>query len=292
MIDKEIFKKVRKIEIITGRLVNDIFAGEYHSIFKGQGMEFLEVREYTIGDDIRSVDWNVSARMGSLYVKKHVEERELTVMLLIDMSSSSKFGTVNNLKSEIAVEISALLAFSAIKNNDKVGVIIFTDKIEKYIPPKKGRTHILRIIREILSFEPEHSQTDLNIALDYLNKVIKRKAIAFILSDFISPDFSKSLAISNKKHDVIALTLNDPREKEIKKSGFLFLEDAETGQQIIIETSNSLFRDKFKSQIQNSLELRQKLFNSINLDHIEIYTDKSYITSLVAFFKKRMKKFR
>ena len=292
MISKEILKKVRKIEIITSRLVNDIFAGEYHSIFKGQGMEFSEVREYILGDDIRTIDWNVSARMGSLYVKKFMEERELTVMLLIDMSSSSKFGTVNNMKSEIAVEISALLAFSAIKNNDKVGVIIFTDKIEKYIPPKKGRTHILRIIREILSFEPEHYQTDLNIALDYLNKVMKRKAIVFILSDFISPDYSKSLAISNKKHDVIALTLNDPREKEIRKSGFLYLEDAETGEQAIIETSNPLFQKKFKSETETRFNKRKTLFNSINLDHIEIFTDKSYVTSLVSFFKERMKKFR
>ncbi len=292
MIDTEILKKVRKIEIITSRLVNDIFAGEYHSIFKGQGMEFSEVREYILGDDIRTIDWNVSARMGSLYVKKFMEERELTVMLLIDMSSSSKFGTVNNLKSEIAVEISALLAFSAIKNNDKVGVIIFTDKIEKYIPPKKGRTHILRIISEILSFEPEHYQTDLNIALNYLNKVIKRKAIVFILSDFISPDYSKSLAISNKKHDVIALTLNDPREQEIKKSGFLYLEDAETAEQVIVETANPIFQKKFKSETAEKFNNRKALFNSINLDHIEIFTDKSYITSLVGFFKERMKKFR
>jgi uncharacterized protein (DUF58 family) len=292
MIDSEILKKVRKIEIITGRLVNDIFAGEYHSIFKGQGMEFLEVRDYILGDDIRSIDWNVSARMGSLYVKKHVEERELTVMLLIDMSSSSKFGTVNNLKSDIAAEISALLAFSAIKNNDKVGVIIFTDKIEKYIPPKKGRKHILRIIREILSFEPEHNQTNLNVALEYLNKVIKRKAIVFVLSDFISPDFSKSMAIANKKHDLIALTLNDPREKQINKSGYLYLEDSESGEEVIIESSNPLFQEKFKSDNENKTTERNKLFSSINLDHIDITTDQSYISSLVAFFKERVKKFR
>ncbi|MBU1077757.1 MAG: DUF58 domain-containing protein [Spirochaetes bacterium] len=292
MISNEILKKVKKIEIITSRLVNDIFAGEYHSIFKGQGMEFSEVRDYTIGDDIRTIDWNVSARMGSLYVKKYVEERELTVILLIDMSSSSKFGTVNSMKSEIAAEISALLAFSAIKNNDKVGVIIFTDKIEKYIPPKKGRMHTLRIIREILSFEPEHTNTDLNIALDYLNKVIKRKAIVFILSDFISPDYSRSLATSNKRHDVIALSLTDPKEKEIGQSGFLYLEDAETGEELIVETSNPLFRKKFASETQKKSMERIKMFNSINLDHIEILTDRSYITSLVSFFKERMKKLR
>ncbi len=290
MISNEILKKVRKIEIITSRLVNDIFAGEYHSIFKGQGMEFSEVREYTMGDDIRTIDWNVSARMGSLFVKKFQEERELTVMLLIDMSSSSKFGTVNNLKSEIAAEISALLAFSAIKNNDKVGIIIFTDKIEKYIPPKKGRTHILRIIREIISFEPEHTSTDINIALNYLNKVIKRKAIVFILSDFISPDYSRALATTNKKHDVIALTLTDPKEKEISQSGFLYLEDAETGKEIIVETSHPLFQKEFKTRSEKDYIERKKLFNSINLDNIEILTGQSYVTSLVSFFKKRMKK--
>ncbi len=292
MISNEILKKVRKIEIITSRLVNDIFAGEYHSIFKGQGMEFSEVREYSIGDDIRSIDWNVSARMGSLYVKKFVEERELTLMLLIDMSSSSKFGTVNNLKSEISAEISALLAFSAIKNNDKVGVIIFTDKIEKFIPPKKGKTHILRIIREILSFEPEHTQTDLNVALNYLNKVINRKAIVFVLSDFISPDYSKSIATTNKKHDVIALTLTDPKEKEIGKSGFLYLEDAETGEEVILETADPVFQKNFKLETEKKDMERKKLFNSINLDNIEIITGKSYVTSLVGFFKERIKKFR
>lgn len=292
MISNEILKKVRKIEIITSRLVNDIFAGEYHSIFKGQGMEFSEVREYALGDDIRTIDWNVSARMGSLYVKKYVEERELTVMLLIDMSSSSKFGTVKSMKSEIAAEISALLAFSAIKNNDKVGVIIFTDKIEKYIPPKKGRSHILRIIREILLFEPEHTQTDLNVALDYLNSVIKRKAIVFILSDFISPDYTQSIAITNKKHDVIALSLTDPKEKEINHSGFLYLEDAETGEEMILETANPVFQKKFKNLSDKEEIERKKFFNSINLDHIEIVTDRSYIKSLVAFFKERLQKFR
>lgn len=289
MISKEILKKVRKIEIVTRRLVNDVFAGEYHSIFKGRGMEFSEVREYSLGDDIRTIDWNVSARMGNLYVKKFVEERELTVVLLIDMSSSSKFGTINNLKSDISAEISALLAFSAIKNNDKVGLLIFTDKIEKYIPPKKGRMHILRIIREIISFKPEHNRTDINVALDYLNKVLKRKSIVFLLSDFISPDYSKSIAITNKRHDVIALKLTDPKEKEIGKTGFLYLEDAETGEEIVVETANPLFQKKFKTITDKEMITRKKLFNSINLDNIEINTEKSYITSLVSFFRRRMR---
>lgn len=291
MISQEILKKVKKIEIITRRIVNDIFAGEYHSIFKGQGMEFLEVREYSLGDDIRTIDWNVSARMGNLYVKRYVEERELTVMLLIDMSSSSKFGTVQNLKSELAAEISAVLAFSAIKNNDKVGIIIFTDKIEKYIPPKKGKTHILRIIREIVSFNPEHTKTDINIALNYLNRVIKRKSIVFILSDFISPDFSKTISITNKKHDVTAITLLDPKEKELKNTGFVYLEDAETGEEIWVDSNDLLFQKKFQNESNSIFNQRKKLFNSINLDSIDINTDKSYITSLISFFKQRMKRY-
>ncbi len=292
MTTNEILKKVRKIELITNRRVNDVFAGEYHSIFKGQGIEFSEVREYNIGDDIRTIDWNVSARMGSLFVKKFIEERELTVMLLIDMSSSSKFGTTDELKSEIAAEISALLAFSAIKNNDKVGMIIFTDKIEKYIPPKKGRSHTLRMIREILSFQPEHSNTDLNVALEYLNKVIKRKAIVFLISDFISPDYSKSIAIANKRHDLVALTLSDPKEKSLTGSGFLYLEDAETGEEEIVEIDNPVFQKKFKSTVEKNYMNRKKLFQSINLDNVEINTGGSYIKPLIAFFRERMKRIR
>ncbi|MDD5066061.1 MAG: DUF58 domain-containing protein [bacterium] len=292
MLSKEIFKKVRKIEIVTSRLVNDIFAGEYHSIFKGHGMEFLEVREYSLGDDVRTIDWNVSARTGNLHVKKFTEERELSVMLMIDMSSSSRFGTVNNLKSDIAAELSALIAFSAIKNNDKVGLIIFTEKIEKFIPPKKGKSHILRIIWEILSFEPEHNRTDLDSALHFVNSVLKRKSIVFLLSDFISPDYSKSLAITNKRHDVIALTMTDPRDNQINPAGFLYLEDSETGEEVIVETTDPLFQKKFQNQGQKELLNRKRLFNSINLDSIEINTDKPYTNSLVNFFKTRMKRFR
>ncbi len=292
MVPQEVFKKVRKIEIITRRLVQDVFAGEYHSTFKGQGMEFSEVREYTIGDDIRMIDWNVTARMGTPYVKKFIEERELTVMLLLDMSASSRFGTKNQLKSEIAAEISALLAFSAIKNNDKVGMIIFTDKIEKYIPPKKGRTHILRLIREILYFKPEHNRTDLNVALDYLNKVTKRRAIVFLISDFVSPDFTKTISITNKKHDLIAITLTDPREKEIPASGYIFLEDAETGEELIIESTNPLFQRNFKQLAEKEFMSRKRFFQSINLDDIEITTDESYVKPLIAFFRMRERRYR
>ncbi len=292
MVPQEIFKKVKKIEIITRRLVQDVFAGEYHSIFKGQGMEFSEVREYTIGDDIRMIDWNVTARMGTPYVKKFIEERELTVMLLLDMSASSRFGTRNQLKSEIAAEISALLAFSAIKNNDKVGMIIFTDKIEKYIPPKKGRSHILRLIREILYFKPEHNRTNLNVALDYLNKVTKRRSIVFLISDFVSPDFTKTISITNKKHDLIAITLTDPREKEMPAAGYIFLEDAETGEEIIVESTNPIFQKSFKKLTEKEFLSREKFFQSISLDEIEITTGQSYVKPLIAFFRMREKRYR
>lgn len=292
MISKEILKKVRKIEIVTRRLVNDIFAGEYHSLFKGRGMEFSEVREYSPGDDIRTVDWNVSARMGTLYVKKYIEERELTVMLVIDMSSSGVFGTVNCLKSEIAAELSALLAFSAIKNNDKVGLLIFTDRVEKYIPPKKGKAHILCIIREIITFRPGHNRTDISPCLDYLNRVLKRRSILFILSDFISPDYSRSLSIANQRHDVIALSLTDPREKEMPDSGFIYLEDAETGEEAIVPAESPFFRKKFALLGEKERTARKKFFQSIRLDHIEIPTDRPYVNSLERFFKARIKRTR
>jgi len=292
MLPQEIFKKVRKIEIITRKLVQDVFSGEYHSTFKGQGMEFSEVREYSIGDDIRMIDWNVTARMGSPYVKKFVEERELTVFILIDMSASSKFGTKTQLKSEIAAEISALLSFSAIKNNDKVGMIIFTNKIEKYIPPKKGRTHILRIIREIILFKPESKETDLNVALNYLNKITKRRAIVFLISDFISPDFYKAIAVTNKKHDLIAITLKDPREKSLPKAGFIFLEDAETSEELIIESFNPLFHKKFNEITNQKDKELEKIFNKMNIDYIKIDTEKPYINPLIAFFKMRERRAR
>jgi len=292
MLPQEIFKKVRKIEIITRKLVQDVFSGEYHSTFKGQGMEFSEVREYSIGDDIRMIDWNVTARMGSPYVKKFVEERELTVFILIDMSASSKFGTKTQLKSEIAAEISALLSFSAIKNNDKVGMIIFTNKIEKYIPPKKGRTHILRIIREILLFKPESKETNLNVALNYLNKITKRRAIVFLISDFIAPDFYKAIAVTNKKHDLIAITLKDPREKSFPKAGFIFLEDAETSEELIIESFNPLFHKKFNEITNQKDKELEKIFNKINIVYIKIDTEKPYINPLIAFFKMRERRAR
>lgn len=292
MIPTEILKKVEQIEIQTRGLVNDVFSGEYHSVFKGRGMEFSEVREYQYGDDIRTIDWNVSARIGHPYVKVFEEERELTVMLLIDVSSSGEFGTVERMKGEIAVEICALLAFSAIKNNDKVGLIIFTDKIEKYVPPKKGKQHVLRVLRELLYFEPEAKKTNISVALEYLSNVVRKRSIVFLISDFISEDFSRALKIVNKKHDVVAINITDPREKELPDVGFIELEDAENGEIITLDSTDSELRNLYYTYNQKQKEDRDRLFKSMNVDFIDISTDKSYIEPLIKFFRMRAKRFR
>ena len=248
MIPKEILKKVKRIEITTRGLVNDVFSGEYHSVFKGRGMEFSEVREYQIGDDIRTIDWNVTARMGHPFVKIFEEERELTVMLIVDVSSSGNFGTHSRMKGEIAIEICALLAFSAIKNNDKVGLIIFTDAIEKFIPPKKGKSHVLRVLRELLYHEPKGRQTDIGKTLEYLNRVTKRRSVVFLVSDFINTGYEKALQIANRRHDIVAITVTDPREMNMPDVGFIRLEDAETGEVVLVDTSYDMWRGKYSSQ--------------------------------------------
>jgi len=290
MIPKEILKKIRRIEIHTKKLVNDLFSGEYHSTFKGQGMEFEEVRQYVPGDDIRLIDWNVTARTGYPHIKKFKEERELSVVLMVDASSSGKFGTRNRFKSETAAELCALLAFSAIKNNDKVGLIIFTDQIEKYIPPQKGRPHVLRLIREILYFKPQRIKTDIAGALEYLNKVIKRKSVVFLISDFLSENFFKPLQIANNKHDVVAMKISDPRESEFSNIGLIELEDAETGEIFMIDTSSKQFRQEFSARASEDNDILKKEFRSINMDFINIRTDQSYIVPLINFFKMREKR--
>ncbi len=287
MIPKELLKKIRLIDIKTRKSVNDIFAGEYHSVFKGRGMEFSEVREYQFGDDIRSIDWNVTARMGSPYVKIFEEERELTVMLLVDVSSSGEFGTSNQLKREIALEICALLAFSADRNNDKVGLLMFTDRVERFIPPKKGKSHVLRILREILVFKPKQRKTDLNEALNYLNRVLNRKAIVFLASDFIDEGFEKPLAIAARKHDLIPIVVTDPREENMPSMGLVELEDAETGEIILVDTSDFFLQKEFTERVSESDVKRKKTFSSVGLDAIEVYTDKPYIEALERFFNKR-----
>lgn len=287
MIPKEILQNVKKIEISTRGLVNEIFSGEYHSAFKGLGMEFAEVREYQPGDDIRKIDWNVTARAGKAYIKSFDEERDLTVMLMVDISQSSQFGTAGRMKGEIAVELAAILAFSAIRNNDKVGLILFTDQVELYIPPRKGRTHVLRVIRELLYFKPQHSGTDIAGALEYLNRVTRRKVTCFIFSDFISDSFRKPLQIANKRHDMIALKITDPREHALPGIGLIEFEDAETGEMVMIDTSDAAFRRTFAGGTEQTDAEREQLFRQIGVDLISIDTDKSYVEPIVRFFRSR-----
>lgn len=290
MLTKELLKQVKQIEIRTRGVVNEVFSGEYHSVFKGRGMEFSEVREYTIGDDIRNIDWNVTARFGHPYVKIFEEERELTVMLLVDMSGSLSFGSVEKTKQKIAAELSAILAFSALKNNDKVGMILFTDRIEKFIPPKKGKTHALRIIREVLSFEPQGKETNIKTALEYFNHTIKKKAIVFLISDFMDAGYEKILKIVGRKHDLIGIVLQDQREKFLFNIGLAKFYDAETGEVRYLDTSDKQIKKEFDAYSKMMKEKRKSLFISSRLDSIEIETSQSYIKPLVDFFKQREKR--
>ncbi len=287
MLTKEILKQVRQIEIKTKGVVNQVFSGEYHSVFKGRGMEFSEVREYQFGDDIRNIDWNVTARFGHPFVKIFEEERELTVILMVDMSGSLIFGSVDRTKQQIAAEISAVLAFSALKNNDKVGLIMFTDKIEKFVPPRKGKKHVLRIIREVLSFEPEGRSTDLRTALEYMNNAIKRRSIVFLLSDFMDTGYDKILRVVGKRHDLIGMVLSDKREEEIPDVGLVKFMDAETGSERWIDTGDDKTRFLFAKLREREKQNRQTLFLSGRLDSIEIDTGGNYIKPLVQFFKMR-----
>jgi len=283
----ELIKKVRKIEIKTRGLSNNIFAGEYHSAFKGRGMTFAEVREYQFGDDIRSIDWNVTARFGHPYIKVFEEERELTVVLLIDVSGSREFGTVHQLKKNIFTEVAATLAFSTIQNNDKIGVIFFSDKIEKFIPPKKGKKHVLHIIRELIDFEPESEKTDIGGALRYFTNAIKKSSTAFIISDFIDKDFEKELIIANRKHDVVALQVYDIRETELPDVGMVKLKDAETGERIWVDTSNKRLRTTYKHAWGESQLALQKSFTKSGVDLVSMSTSEDYVRALMKLFKMR-----
>jgi uncharacterized protein (DUF58 family) len=283
----ELLKKVRKIEIRSRGLTRQIFAGEYHSAFRGRGMAFSEVREYQFGDDIRNIDWNVTARFGHPYVKIFEEERELTVMLLVDISRSGDFGTVASTKREMMTEIAAVLAYSVIANNDKVGLMLFSDRVEKYIPPKKGRAHMLRIIREMLSFEPEGSGTSLAEPLRYLTNVIRKRCTAFILSDFMAPPFVESLRIAAGKHDVVALSINDRREKEIPDVGFVKVNDPETGNESWIDTSSARIRKEYAKSWKRHEEITRSAFRSCGVDVVSISTGEDYIKPLISLFKHR-----
>jgi uncharacterized protein (DUF58 family) len=284
---KDILKKIRHLEIRTRSLVEAAFAGQYRSVFKGRGMNFEEVREYQAGDEVRSIDWNVTARMGHPYVKKFTEERELTVMLMVDVSASGDFGSVRLSKRELAAEVACLLAFSAIRNNDKVGLILFSDTVELFIPPRKGRSHTLRLIRDILYFEPKGKGTDPAAALNYLNKVLTRKAVVFLVSDFQAPDFSRELSISRRRHDLIALPIVDPREQALPDIGRVVLEDAETGEQIEVNTSDRAVQDAYRHLIERQ---RAELFRTLRrygIDSIELKTDEDYLPALRNFFRQR-----
>ena len=283
----ELLKKVRKIEIKTRGLSNQIFAGEYHSAFKGRGMAFSEVREYQYGDDIRNIDWNVTARFSHPYIKVFEEERELTVMLLIDLSDSKEFGTQKMLKREVMTELSAVLSFSAIQNNDKIGVIFFSDKIEKYIPPKKGRKHILRIIRELIDLRPESRKTNIAEALRYLTNVQKKRTTAFVISDFIDEGFADALKIANYKHDVIALQICDEREKELPDVGLIKFRDAETNRQIWLDTSDKKVRDQYRKTWLKEQQKQKETFTKSGVDYTQVCTDKDYVKPLLKLFKQR-----
>jgi uncharacterized protein (DUF58 family) len=287
MIPKEILRKVRRIEIRTNREVTDVLGGQYHSVFKGRGMEFEEVREYLPGDEVRSIDWNVTARFGHPYIKKFKEERELTVMLVVDVSASGHFGSGRQSKNELAAELAAVLAFSAIRNNDKVGAILFTDGIEKYVAPKKGRHHVLRVVREILAFEPTGHGTNIRLALDYLNHVQSRRAVTFVLSDFQDEGFEKKLRLAGKRHDVVALSLRDLREEELPAIGLVELRDAETGERALVDTFDRAVREKFTAKAKARWQALREVFRSAGVDQVEIRVDADYMLPLIKFFRMR-----
>lgn len=284
----ELLKRVRQIEIKTRGLSNNIFAGQYHSAFKGRGMAFSEVREYQYGDDIRDIDWNVTARFNKPYIKVFEEERELTVMLLVDVSASLDFGTIKQMKKDMVTEIAATLAFSAIQNNDKIGVIFFTDRIEKFIPPKKGRKHILYIIRELIDFQPESRRTDIKLAIEYLTNVIKKRCTAFMLSDFIDKqDFKSALTIANRKHDIVAIQVYDKRVEELPSIGLMRVKDAETGHEQWIDTSSkAVRRAQHEWWVRKQIGL-QEIFTKSNVDSVSVRTDQDYVKALLNLFAKR-----
>lgn len=290
MISKELAKKIRYIQIFTNKTVNDVLAGEYHSVFKGRGMEFEEVREYLPGDEVRSIDWNVTARTGRPFVKRFREERELTIMFLVDLSASGAFGTVNQLKNEVATELCALLAFSAVKNNDKVGLIVFTDRVELFIPPQKGISHVLRMIRDLLAFTPRQTQTDIAEGLDYLGRVTSKRCVVFLVSDFLGEGFEGPMRILSKRHDLIAVSITDPSEVRLPKVGLIELEDAETGEIVLVDTGSAAVRKRYEQHGHERALQLSALLASMDVEEIQIRTDRDYVRELVRFFRSRERK--
>ena len=284
---KDLLKKVREIQIVSRKVVDELLGGEYKSVFKGRGMEFDEVREYQPGDEVRTIDWNVTARTGKPFVKRFIEEREQALFFLVDMSASGAFGSAGKTKNETAAELCGLLAFSAIKNNDKVGLIIFTDEIELFIPPDKGQLHVLHIIREILGFEPQSTGTCISCALDYLGKMVKKKCVTFLISDFQDSGYDKSLKLASIHYDLIAITITDPRELSIPNAGLVELSDPETGEQILVDTASAAARKKFNIAARaRHLEIKDSLAK-LNIDQIDIHTDRDYMRDLIRFFQTR-----
>jgi len=292
MLPREIIRQIRRLQLQARRAVEDILGGEYHSIFKGTGIAFEEVREYQPGDDIRAIDWNVTARMGHPFIKRFIEERELTVVLLVDCSGSNQFGTQLQQKREVAAELAAVIAFSAISNNDKVGLVQFTDRVERFVPPRKGTRHVLRIIRDVLFYQPRHRGTSLKEGLDYLNRVLHRRAIVFVLSDFLDTGFERSFKRTGRRHDLIAVRITDPREEQLPAVGLLELEDAETGQRLVVDTGSRAVRETFERNAQKRRESMRQLTRSAGVDLVEVSTDGGHLDALVRFFKVRQRRLR
>jgi uncharacterized protein (DUF58 family) len=286
---KELIRKVKRIQIQTNHLVSDVLAGEYHSTFKGRGMEFSEVREYVPGDDIRTLDWNVTARMNRPFVRQYVEERELTVILLVDVSASGHYSSQQQTKNEIAAELSAVLALSAIKNNDKVGLILFTDRIEKYIPPKKGRSHVLRVIREVLSFDARGRRTDMSMALDFLNKAVHKRSVVFLISDFLTSGYERLMRVVARRHDLICMSLSDICERNLPDIGLVHLQDAESGEIMLFDTGDANIRQKLGLLYDQKKTEEKHFFRRQNIDHVAMQTDQSYVKPLIGFFRNRDK---
>jgi len=280
---------VRRLEIMTRRIVNNVMAGEYHSAFKGQGMEFNEVKEYSAGDDVRTIDWNVTARTGEPFVKRYIEQRELTVIFAVDVSASQMFGSLKRRKRSLAAIITAVLAFSAIRNNDRVGLMLFSDKVECYVPPKKGRKHALRVVRDLIR-QPESQGTDITLALQTLNRLQRRKSIVFLLSDFQQPDIRRALSVTRSRHDLIAISITDPREITIPAVGLVTLEDAESGERFVIDTSSRKVREELQARLKTRRDEARRLLSSLKIDHIELRTDEDFASPIVAFFTTRIKR--
>lgn len=290
MLPRELIKRIRKLEITTRKVVSDMLAGQYHSVFKGRGMAFSEVRQYQPGDEIRTIDWNVTARMNEAYVKIFTEERELTVMLLVDVSASKDFGSGTRSKAEIAAEVAAQIAFSAIANNDRVGLVMFSNQVEEAIPPKKGKKHVLRLITEILTVKPKGKLTDLSLPLTYLSRIAKRKAVTFLISDFLAEGYDKALKLAARKHDLVPVVIHDPMEEAFPKLGIVDFEDPETGERLLVDTSDPLVRGRFSREMAKRREERRKLFKKLELDHVELKASEEYAISLQRFFQARSKR--